>query len=186
MNISTESIFTDNSQPQLPELVSFFSTESISFSVSNLFNIMSTLNTTKETGIDNISPVLLKNCANSLSTPVHSLFLLFVMRGTLSLPKEWKTHFIILIYKSGDKADFRNYQNVSLFCILSKVSKNLIYHFISDSVSKYISTHQFGFIKGKSSLQQLLVYFSNIATEWMPPMGHDQLLLMSCHVPRPL
>ena len=56
------SVFTkDDSQPQQPEFVSFISTESISFSVSNVFNVMSTLNTTKATGIDNISPVLLKN-----------------------------------------------------------------------------------------------------------------------------
>ena len=44
---------------------------------------------------------------------------------------------------------------------MSKVLK-LIYNSILDSVSKYISTHQFGFVKGRSSLQEFLVYFNNI------------------------
>ena len=121
---------------------------------------MSTLNTTKATGIDGISPVLLKSCASSLSTPVHTLFLLSITRG--ALPKEWKTHLITPIFKSGDKADIKNYRPVPLLCILSKVLEKLIYNSLSEFVSNRISTQQFGFTKGRSSLQQLLVYFSNV------------------------
>ena len=117
------SVFTkDDSQPQQREFISSFSTESISFSVSDVFNIMSTLNTTKATGIDNISPVLLKNCANSLSTPVHILFSLSITRGTL--PKEWKTHLITQIFKFGDKADIRNYRPVFYFAFCLRYLKN--------------------------------------------------------------
>ena len=173
------SVFTkDDSQPQQPEFVSSFSTESISFSVSDVFNIMSTLNTTKATGIDNISPVLLKNCANSLSTPVHTLFLLSITRGTL--PKEWKTHLITPIFKSGDKADIRNYRPVSLLCILSKVLEKLIYNSLSEFVSNRISTQQFGFTKGRSSLQQLLVYFSNVVDATDGSASVDVMYLDLC------
>ena len=173
------SVFTkDDSQPQQPEFVSSFSTESISFSVSDVFNIMSTLNTTKATGIDGISPVLLKSCASSLSTPVHTLFLLSITRGTL--PKEWKTHLITPIFKSGDKADIRNYRPVSLLCILSKVLEKLIYNSLSEFVSNRISTQQFGFTKGRSSLQQLLVYFSNVVDATDGSASVDVMYLDLC------
>ena len=155
------SVFTkDDSQSQQPKPLPSFHTDTISFSVSDVFDIMSSLNTTKATRIDNISPILLKNCARSLSTPVHSLFLLSITSGTL--PKEWKTHLITPIFKSGDKVDIKNYRPVSLLCILSKVLEKLIYNSIFDSVRKYIFVHQFGFVKGMSSLQQLLVYFNDI------------------------
>ena len=173
------SVFTrDDSQPQQPEFASSFSAESISFSVSDVFNIMSTLNTTKATGIDNISPVLLKNCVNSLSTPVHTLFLLSITRGTL--PKEWKTHLITPIFKSGDKADIRNYKPVSLLCILSKVLEKLIYNSLSEFISNRISTQQFGFTKGRSSLQQLLVYFSNVVDATDGSASVDVMYLDLC------
>ena len=133
------SVFTkDDYQSQQPKPLSSFHTDTISFSVSYVFDIMSTLNTTKATGIDNISPMVLKNCARSLSTPVHSLFLLSITSGTL--PKEWKIHLITPIFKSGDKADIKNYRPVSLLCILSRVLEKLIYNSISDSVKNtYLS-----------------------------------------------
>ena len=131
------SVFTkDDSQSRQPEPLSLFYIEPSSFSVSDVFDIMSTLNTTKATGIDNISPILLKNCASSLSIPVHTLFLLSITSG--ALPKEWKTHLITPIFKSGNKADIRNYQPVSLLCILSKMLEKLIYNSIFDLVGKYI------------------------------------------------
>ena len=70
----------ENSEP--PTVI-----DTISFSVTDVFNHLSTLDTTKATGIDSISPKLLKNCASSLSIPVHTLFMLSITSG--SLPKEW-------------------------------------------------------------------------------------------------
>ena len=51
---------------------------------------------------------------------------------------------------------------MSLLCVLSKVLERLIYNSIIDPIRKYISTYQFGFVKGRSSLQQLLAYFNHI------------------------
>ena len=47
--------------------------------------------------------------------------------------------------------------NIASYCL-----KLINLQFLSDFVSNCISTHQFGFTKGRSSLQQLLVYLNNI------------------------
>ena len=51
---------------------------------------------------------------------------------------------------------------VSLLSCVSKVLKKLIYNCIIDFVSPSISCFQFGFFRGRSTLQQLLVFLSEI------------------------
>ena len=66
------------------------------------------------------------------------------------------------IFKSGDKGSIRNYRPISLLCIVSKVLEKIVYNNIVDFVTKSISANQFGFLKGRSTLQQLLLSFSII------------------------
>ena len=104
-------------------------------------------------GCDGISPKLLNVCALPLYQPLHHLFSL-----TLSqcyFPMEWRTH-LRPIFKSGDKTSVRNYRPISQLPVVSKV---LIYNGIVDFVTFSIKVHQFGFLCGRSTLQQLLVSF---------------------------
>ena len=97
-----------------------------------------------------------------------------------TLPKEWKTHLITPIFKSGNKAYIRNYRPVFLLFILSKVLEKLIYNSLSEFVSNRISIQQFGFTKGRSSLQQLLVYFSNVVDTTNGSASVDVMYLDLC------
>ena len=109
----------------------------------------------------------------------HTLFLLSISyKGYLA--KRMETHLITPIFRSGDKANIRNYRPVSLLCILSKILEKLIYNSLSDFVSNCISTHQFGFTKGRPSLQQLLVYFNNIVDATDGSASVDDMYLDLC------
>ena len=66
------------------------------------------------------------------------------------------------MYKSGDKSNLRNYRPISLLCNISKILESLIYNKVIKFIHKSISSHQFGFQKHKSTLQQLLKYFNDL------------------------
>ena len=68
------------------------------------------------------------------------------------------------MYKSGDKTSVTNYRPISLLCIMSKVLERLIYDRIINTVATSITPHQYGFQRGASTLQQLLVYFHQLVT----------------------
>ena len=79
-----------------------------------------------------------------------------------TLPSEWRTHLIKPIFKSGNRNSVRNYRPISLLSVVSKVLESLVYNGIVDFVTNSISVHQFGFLRGRSTLQQLLIFFSTL------------------------
>ena len=66
------------------------------------------------------------------------------------------TKFITPVFKSGSKSDVTNYGHITLLCIISKLLK-IIYDKITPFISASINHSQFGFTKGKSCSQQLLL-----------------------------
>ena len=71
-------------------------------------------------------------------------------------------HVISPIFKSGDRSSVRNYRPISLLCTVSKVLERIVHEKIIDFLSPTISSHQFGFLRKRSVLQQLLVFLHNI------------------------
>ena len=111
-------------------------------------------------GSDGISTKLLKNCALALYQPLHHLFSSSLLQNCL--PSEWRTHLIKPIFKSCNRNSVRNYRPISLLSVVSKVLESLVYNGIVDFVTNSISVHQFGFLRGRSTLQQLLIFFSTL------------------------
>ena len=70
------------------------------------------------------------------------------------------------IFKSGDKSSVKNYRPISLLCTISKVLERLVFTCVADHVADYISNCQFGFTKGRSSQQQLLIMLDTIYTNF--------------------
>lgn len=156
------------SSSDLPVLDSYCShpdtLNSINIEVSEVYNAMASLDPTKAMGIDNISPKILKYCALALCEPITHLFKLSLDQS--HLPAEWKLHMITPIYKSGDKSLISNYRPISLLCIISKVLEKIVYNHIIDYLSSnvIINPSQFGFRKGKSTIQQLLIFLESIVS----------------------
>ena len=154
------------SNPSLPPssepTLTYPNITNISFTELDVFSALSSLDPAKSMGVDCIGSKLLKHCALALYIPLHHLFSLSISKH--SIPSEWKHHSITPIYKSGEKSLVSNYRPVSLLCITSKVLERLIY----DNLSKFVLFHgiispsQFGFLKYRSTTQQLLVFLDNV------------------------
>jgi len=71
-------------------------------------------------------------------------------------------HKITPVHKSGDKACVENYRPISLLCVTSKVLEHLIFEQCYDYFADIFSDKQFGFLKRRSSLQQLLLFYNEI------------------------
>ena len=119
-------------------------------------------------GSDGISPKLLKNCALALYQPLHHLFSSSLLQNYL--PSEWRTHLIKPIFKSGNRNSVRNYRPISLLSVVSKVLESLVYNGIVDFVTNSISVHQFGFLRGRSTLQQLLIFYIVLYSALVPKL----------------
>ena len=130
------------------------------FNEEEIYFALIQLDPNKGTGIDTISPRILKHCASTLTCPLCHLFNLSLSTG--SIPQEWKVHLIVPVHKSADYVSVKNYRPISLLCYLSKVLESLVYNRIINCVLNSVTTCQFGFLPGRSTTQQLLLYLNEI------------------------
>ena len=103
---------------------------------------------------------MLKYCADILTNPIRYLFSLTLTKSYL--PIEWRTHCIIPVFKTGDHTVISNYRPISLLCIISKVIEKIIFKETTQFVSNSFTPHQFGFLPGRSTLQQLLLFINEL------------------------
>ena len=111
-------------------------------------------------GIDTIGPRIPKYSACSLCYPLTVLFKRCL--SACCIPNQWKVHVISPIHKSGDPANVANYRPIALLCSVSKVLEKLIFDKVYEYVSPFLSTSRFGFVRNRSSLQQLLIALHQI------------------------
>ncbi len=94
---------------------------------------LSTLDTSKIPGPDQLNPKFLKWLATSLAEPLTDLFNNFLATAVVS--GDWNAELICSIFKTGDYEDVANYQPMSLTSVVCKVferifkqnEENLIY-----------------------------------------------------------
>lgn len=131
-----------------------------------VLNVLLNLDISKATGPDGIPPIVLQRCALALYQPLCYLFNLSLQFSYL--PSEWKIHKIIPVFKSGDPTSVKNYRPISLLSNTSKVLERIIYNKIVNQVSTFINPAQFGFMQGRSTTHQLLLFLHNAFS------SHDQ------------
>ena len=132
----------------------------LQFNEDDVFNALCRLDVTKAMGIDGIPNYVLRNCSPSLSEPIYYLFNHSYQQAYI--PLEWKTHKISPIFKSGDKTSVSNYRPIALLCCISKVFEQIIYNCIVCHITSHISCSQFGFLKNRSTTQQLLKFLNSL------------------------
>ena len=156
------SVFTKSSfvlpsgELPVPDLV----LNKISVSESEVFNALSSLDPSKAMGIDGIGPKILKHCAIAIFKQIHHLFCLSLSQQLI--PDEWKCHLITPVHKSGDRSMVKNYRPISLLCVVSKVLERIVYDHTVGFIKNQISSLQFGFLRKRSSIQQLLIFLNII------------------------
>ena len=110
----------------------------------------------KSAGPDEIPSRLIKELSEELAEPLTLLYGCSLVTG--KLPKEWKTANVTPIYKKGGKSMAENYRPISLTVIICKILESIITDSIGEYMlkHKFISKHQHGFLKGKSTVTQLI------------------------------
>lgn len=85
---------------------------------------------------------------------------------TENIPDEWKEALIVPIFKKGDKHNCNNYRGISLLSTSYKVLSKIILKRIETYTDSLIEEHQSGFIKGRSTTDQLFIVKETIAKYW--------------------
>ena len=116
--------------------------------------LLTSLDTNKATGSDEIPARLLKETASIIVPSICKLFNKSLEQGTV--PQDWKLENVVPVYKKGDKEHTENYRPISLLPIISKVFERSIFMNIRRQFSRAIHDHQHGFLQGKSCVTNLL------------------------------
>ena len=109
-------------------------------------------------GHDGISGDFLKTCCSDLSFHVYKLFQSNLHSGIY--PEEWKIAKNIPVFKSGKKQDVRCYRPISLLSKLSLSFERVDFKKMYKFIAPKLSTRQFGFLKGRSTITQLLLFLT--------------------------
>ena len=128
----------------LPHILNQLST--ISINSDDVSSALSSLDTNKAMGHDNVSLYFLKNFSAPLIKTITNLFQHSIANSCI--PSEWEAHKICPVFKSGDKSNVSNYRPISLLPVLSKALESIIFRKIIPYVYPRISMQQFGFIQG--------------------------------------
>jgi hypothetical protein len=111
-------------------------------------------------GPDGIPPIILKNCAFSLTFPLTILFNISLQTGVF--PLAWKTSYVTPVFKSGGKNLAVNYRPICKNCTAAQVFDSIVTKKLTLKFNNIIAIQQHGFCKGKSTLTNLLGFTENI------------------------
>lgn len=146
----------DSSFDTLPMYDNISDMSDINFDCDDIAKRLKKLNVNKSEGPDGIHPRVLSENSDVLAYPLKLIF--EKSFSSNKLPLDWRSGNIATIFKKGSRLDAGNYRPISVTCICCKIMESIIRdnitaHLISNKV---FSKKQFGFIKGRSTVLQLL------------------------------
>ena len=122
---------------------------------SEVSDILKSLDTSKATGPDLISPKLLKEAGVSIVPCLTRL-----LNRSLSkchYPSEWKRANVTPLHKKSDKNIMNNYRPISLLSCVGKILEKIVFKHVFNYLRDHalITLCQSGFIPGDSTVNQL-------------------------------
>jgi hypothetical protein len=132
----------------------------------DVVRVLQGLDVSSSMGPDGMHPMLLKSCAEHLSVPLYAIFNASLASGVL--PQHWLVSEVVPIFKKGSRRHALNYRPISLTSVVCKslerlVVENLYGYIESNSL---LSDDQFGFRRGRSVEDQLLLTYDSV-TDWL-------------------
>ncbi|XP_057308170.1 uncharacterized protein LOC130646052 [Hydractinia symbiolongicarpus] len=105
----------------------------------------------KATGIDELPPGMLKDCAILISKPLSHIINLSI--NTSTVPSAWKVAKVAPIFKSGDSSLLKNYRPISILPVLSKILEKAIHNELVNYLEKekLLNDCQYGFRSKRST-----------------------------------
>ena len=138
----------------------------VQFSYTDVLKVLQQLDPSTACGPDGFHPCLLKSCASALAYPLFIIFQKSLLDS--SLPALWKLAYVPPLFKAGSRYSRDNYRPVSLTSVCCKTMERLIKAHIVEylEANGLLSDLQFGFRGGRSTEDQLLIFYNRIA-DWM-------------------
>ena len=134
-------------------------------------NALRQLKTSKASGLDGISPRLLKDAAEVISKPLTQIINASLSQETV--PHEWKHARVTPLFKKGVSTDMDNYRPISVLPVVSKLLERAVHHQLYSFCNehKLLTPFQCGF-RSNHSTEFAAVAFSDFVRR-----GMDQGLL---------
>ena len=150
----------------------------IKIKVEDILNRLNKLNIFKSSGHDMLHPRILKEVRNEIALPLKLIFECSINNN--KIPKDWRLANVSPIFKKGKSCSVENYRPVSLTCIVCKllesiIRDNIIRHFVNN---KLFSDKQYGFLKGRSTVTQLIEILDIKWTDWLEGGGQIDVIYM--------
>lgn len=125
-------------------------------SSKEVVNIISSLNPSAATGLDQISTKMLKFCSSKIADKIS--ILLNEMFRSGQFPNSFKKAKVVPIFKKGNNLDPNNYRPISILSAFSKIAENAILSRFNEFLLKnnIIYSQQFGFIKNSNTMAACL------------------------------
>ena len=94
-----------------------------------------------------------------------------------AIPKCWKDSVLFTLYKGkGDKSEPRSYRGIALLNTLYKILSSLINKRLQDNIFNLLPPEQFGFRKGRNTLQLIRMLYDRAKEELQKNKGHLYVL----------
>ncbi|RYE05026.1 MAG: hypothetical protein EOP33_07750, partial [Rickettsiaceae bacterium] len=150
---STISVLVDGSTTSCGE-----PSNHVLFELSNNFILDELLNidTSKGIGPDGIHPLVLKNCASSLSDPLSIIFNESLRLGRF--PNQWKSYSVRPIFKKGARSDVENYRCIAKLPTVAKFFERIITLKLKNIIGHHIIPQQHGFMENRSTATSLMEF----------------------------
>lgn len=178
LNNKFQSIFTKEDSANLPFVnTSAPSMPPINITTEGIVKLLKELKPQKAPGPDNITPRVLKECADSVAPLLQQIYQKSLSTGML--PDDWRNANVSPIFKKGNRSDPSNYRPVSLTSIPCK----LLEHIIHSNMMKHFENHnvlndeQHGFRKGRSCETQLSLTVNDLA-KILDKQGQADVIIM--------
>lgn len=136
--------------------------DDLNFTPTDISRAIDQLNPNSAPGPDAIPTVLLKNCKNALSIPLHTIWQDSLNKGEIH--QIFRTALVTPIHKGGSRAHPQNFRPISLTSHIIKVFERVLREKIVDYLesNNLMNPSQHGFRSGRSCLSQLLDHFDRI------------------------
>ena len=117
----------------------------------DVLNIIDKLPSKASSGVDGISPILLKHIKNEICRPVTLILNQCLTNGIF--PDKLKIAKVVPIHKTDDETMFNNYRPISILPTLSKVFEKVIFNQVNEHfhVNNLYFSSQYGFRKKHST-----------------------------------
>jgi Reverse transcriptase (RNA-dependent DNA polymerase)/Endonuclease-reverse transcriptase len=179
MNDYFVSVFTtDNcTLPNCALLETYPEFNSFHINDNDVLNAIKGLKANAASGPDDIPAAFIKQLACFFVKPLKFLFRSFLSGGYC--PPDWKIAHVVPIPKKNFTNIPSNFRPISLTSVFSKIFEKIVHQKISEHACKYkiIPSSQFGFLKGKSTCDNLLSFLHNCFVNVENNIGTDVIYL---------